>query len=427
MKPRRILYVTRIVEGGVAAVVDRLARGLDRDRYEPVVLFDTARQSIIRKGLSESDIRTIDLKKCKEEQGPRSPAPRKNRDIGGRIEACFGKRACEFYFSLKAFRKFLLFQAPRIKLFVQAIRENKIDLIHTHNDLPEGKSEIIAARITGVPCISHNHGYPKMTLFDIFFAWFVDTFIFISKDVEKYHIDRGKPRAKAAIIHNGVNLSQFTRYYDAAQVRKEFHCKPDEPLIGLIGTVNYWKGQDYFLEAIAHVAHQFPGLKAMIIGEIGKQNWSYRNRQYFYKLQSLINSLGLKENIIFTGLRNDVPRLMTALDVVVHASSEPEPFGLVVIEGMALGKPLVATSAGGVLDIIEDGVNGLLIPCKDSQAMGRAIIKILSDRNKAQQIGNAARQRVIEKFTVDQQVTHVQNVYDFLLGVTNTNRGVRKI
>jgi len=416
MKPRRILYVTRIVEGGVAAVVDHLARGLDRDRYEPVVLFDTARQSIIRKGLSESDIRTIDLKKCKEKQGTRSPAPRKNRDIGGRIEACFGERAREFYFSLKAFCKFLLWQATRIKLFVQVIRENKIDLIHTHNNLPEGKSEIIAARLTGVPCILHSHGYSMMTFFDIFFARFVDTFIFISKDVEQYHIDKGKPHAKAAIIHNGVDLSQFTRYYDAAQVRKEFHCKPDEPLIGLIGRIDWWKGHDYFLEAIAQVANQIPDLKAMIIGEIGQLNRNYyRNRQYFNKLHSLMNFLGLKEKVIFTGLRNDVPRLMAALDVVVHASSQPEPFGLVVIEGMAAGKPVVATAAGGVLDIIQDRVNGLLVPCKDSKAMARAIIKILSNRDEAEQIGNAARRHVVQKFTIQHQVASVQNLYDSLL------------
>lgn len=415
MKPRRILYVTQVVEGGVEAVVDRLARGLDRDRYEPVVLFDTTRQSIIRKGLSESDIRTIDLKKCEEVQAPTSPVPRKNRNIGGRIEACFGKRAREFYFSLKAFRKFLLCQAPRIKLFVQAIRENKIDLIHTHNDLPRGKSEIIAARITGVPCISHNHGYPKMTLFDIFFARFVDTFIFISKDVEQYHIAQGKPHAKAAIIHNGVDLSQFTHYYDAAQVRKEFHCKPDEPLIGLIGRIDWWKGHEYFLEAIACAARKFPDLKGVIIGEFEKEGAVNINWKHAQKVKSLVKSLGIEDKIIFTGFRSDVSRLMSGLDVVVHASSEPEPFGLVVIEGMAAGKPVVATAAGGVLDIIEDGVNGLLVPCKDSKAMARAIIKILSDRDKAEQIGNAARQRIFEKFTVQHQVTSVQNLYDSIL------------
>ena len=134
-----------------------------------------------------------------------------------------------------------------------------------------------------------------------------------------------------------------------------------------------------------------------------------------------MNSLGLKEKAIFTGLRNDVPRLMAALDVVVHASSQPEPFGLVVIEGMAAGKPVVATAAGGVLDIIEDGVNGLLVPCKDSKAMARAIIKILSDRDKAEQIGNAARQRIFEKFTVRHQVTAVQNLYDSILGATSAD------
>jgi len=107
---------------------------------------------------------------------------------------------------------------------------------------------------------------------------------------------------------------------------------------------------------------------------------------------------------------------MSALDVVVHASSVPEPFGLVVIEGMAAAKP-VATAAGGVLDIIEDGVNGLLVPCKDSKAMARAILQILSDRDKAEQMGLAARRRVTEKFTVQQQVTAVQKLYNSILAI----------
>ena len=112
-----------------------------------------------------------------------------------------------------------------------------------------------------------------------------------------------------------------------------------------------------------------------------------------------------------------MPCLVAALDVVVHASSTPEPFGLTVIEGMAAGKPVVATAAGGVLDIIEDGVNGMLVPCKDSKAMARAILQILSDRDKAKKMGLAARRRVTEKFTVQHQVTAVQKLYDSILGI----------
>ena len=129
----------------------------------------------------------------------------------------------------------------------------------------------------------------------------------------------------------------------------------------------------------------------------------------------MVNSLGLSDKIIFTGSRNDVPRLVAAIDVVVHASSVPEPFGLVIIEGMAAGKPVVATGAGGVLDILEDGLNGLLVPCRDAEAMARAILQIISDPDRAKQMGMAARRCVAEKFTVQHQVMAVQKLYDDIL------------
>jgi hypothetical protein len=123
------------------------------------MLFDPEIQSNIRERLSNSGIKTVDLMKCGEEQVTRLPDLRKNRDGGARVEACFGTRAGQLYFSLKSFSKFLLQQAPRIKLFVEAIRKNRIDLIHTHYHMRRGNPEIIAARYVGVPVISHGHAY----------------------------------------------------------------------------------------------------------------------------------------------------------------------------------------------------------------------------------------------------------------------------
>jgi glycosyltransferase involved in cell wall biosynthesis len=101
--------------------------------------------------------------------------------------------------------------------------------------------------------------------------------------------------------------------------------------------------------------------------------------------------------------------------MVVHTSIIPEPFGLVIIEGMASGKPVVATAAGGVLDIIEDGLNGLLVPCGDAKAISRAILQIISDPDRAKQLGMAARRRVAEKFTIQRQVMATQKLYDVIL------------
>jgi glycosyltransferase involved in cell wall biosynthesis len=150
----------------------------------------------------------------------------------------------------------------------------------------------------------------------------------------------------------------------------------------------------------------------LIIGapEITPQNWAY-----FQKLQALTQALNLEDKVIFTGFRDDVPRLIAALDVVVLSSSTPEPFGRVVIEGMAAGKPVVATAAGGVLDIIRDGVDGLLVPCKDVKAMAEAIYWLLSNREQTEQMGLLARRRVEEKFTVQHHVAAVGRVYDTIM------------
>jgi len=417
MKPRRILYVTRTSKGGVAVLLNQLARELDKNLYEPVVLFDTPQSSMIRKKLARSDIKTIELMECRNLQHDRVPQKvSRNRNIGDLLEACLGEKVRDIYFSLKSAWRFFFREAPRVKLFLRIIRENKIDLVHTFGDLHRGKSEIVAAKIAGIPCITHRQKYSDYTRFDTLFAGFVDINIYISNDVAEYHIAQGESRAKGKIIHNWVNLSDFKQSYDVLQVRKEFDCMPDQMLVGLVARLDWWKGHEFFLEAMSEIVNKNYNIKGLIIGGLAEINYD-RNKRYLEMLHVMVKSLGLGENIIFTGHRRDVPHLIAALDVVVHASSTPEPFGVVIIEGMAASKPVVATAAGGVLDIIEDGVNGLLVPCKDSKAMAGAIIKLLSDRDKAQQIGLAAYRRVADKFTLQKKVAAVQKLYDSILGI----------
>lgn len=413
MTTRRVLYITRATYGGVGVVVERLAKELDRKRYEPIILFDTFdthKQSDIRKRLSESDIKTIDLTKHIGEYVSDKPRRRRDKDMSAFLKVRFGERVSQVYLSMKS-AYIMLRQIPKVRSFINIIRENEIDLIHTHNDLDHGKPEIVAAWITGIPCISHNHGYPNLTNFAKYFDRFVDSFIYISNDIAKHHIDQGKSKTKGIIIHNGLDMKDFTRTYDTTLVRNELCSTLDEILIGLPGRIAWWKGHEYFLEAIAEVTKKISGLKGVIIGDVTKDSFGH-NQHYFNKLQSIVKSLNIEDKILFSGFCSDVPRVLAALDVVVHASSIPEPFGLVIIEGMAAGKPVVATGAGGVLDIIEDGVNGILVPCKDSKAMAKAILQIISDKGKAKQMSLAARQCVANKFTIQRQVTAVQELYD---------------
>lgn len=417
VKSRKVLHILRGVEGGVPVVVHQIASHYESKRYEPIILFDTTKQSQIRKNLSESCFKTIEFKMASNKIAIDQTQSGKRRNIGAWLKSCFGKRAAEAYFSLKASYEFMMRDAPKINLFVKAIRENGVNLIHTHSSICHCKAEIIAARITGVPCISHNHGYPKLTNFDKFFFRFVDMIIHISKDVCEYQVSQGLPRSKGVTIHNGIELYKFSRQHDPEQVKEEFNIKLDETIIGIIGRIDWWKGHEYFLKAIEEVTKKIPKVKGLIIGGLEREaNYEF-NRQYFSKLKSLVTSSGLNDKIIFTGPREDIPRLMSVLDIAVHASSNPEPFGLVIIEAMAAGKPVIATAAGGVLDIIEDGKNGLLVPVKDSQAMAQAMLQIISDKEKAKQMSLAARRRVSEAFTIQHQVTAIQELYDTILGV----------
>jgi len=260
--------------------------------------------------------------------------------------------------------------------------------------------------------------FDKLGHFDRIFARYVDFFIYISRAIAEHYLIQGIRLVKGTVIHNAVDLSEFSTD-DPAPVRSDLGFLPQERLVGVVGRLDWWKGHEYFLEALAEVAQRIPNLRGLIVG--APEN-TPRNREYYQKLQSLTKSLGLDGKVVFTGFRGDVPRLMSALDVIVLSSSAPEPFGRVVIEGMAAGKPVVATAAGGVLDIIDDGVNGLLVPRQDSKAMAEAILELLSDREKARRIGLAARRRAEKQFTVQRHVVAVQQMYDAVLGAPQGHR-----
>lgn len=138
--------------------------------------------------------------------------------------------------------------------------------------------------------------------------------------------------------------------------------------------------------------------------------------QAFYEqLLALRGSLNLADNVHFTGFRDDIPRIMASLDVVVHSASQPEPSGMVVSEAMFVGRPVIATDGGGVPEIIDDGVTGLLIPLNDPHAMTQSILCLYRDRPLAKRMGTAARQKAEEQFDLRRYVGEVEAIYEAVL------------
>ena len=203
----------RVATGGSPVVADQIVRGLDRSRYEPAMIFYTHERSQIRENLLQSDIKTITLNEhCVNESSVFNKArKRKRRDIGSWIKSHFGENACQVYLSFKDFIEFMLQGLSEVRLFKRAIRDHKIDLLHSHTDLHYGKPECIAAWLSGIPCIVHNHRYQKFNYFDKSFLLFVDHFIHISSSIAEDHIDNGTPSQKGSIIHNGIEISPYIK------------------------------------------------------------------------------------------------------------------------------------------------------------------------------------------------------------------------
>ncbi len=143
--------------------------------------------------------------------------------------------------------------------------------------------------------------------------------------------------------------------------------------IGLVGRISPWKGQHIFIRAAALVHQRFREARFFIIGAA-----LFGEDQYEQEIRRLPGELGIEGIVEFSGFRSDVKQAIAELDLVVHASTQGEPFGQVIIEGMAAGKPVVATDGGGVPEIVEDGHTGILVPMGNVQAMADAICQILA-------------------------------------------------
>ena len=199
------------------------------------------------------------------------------------------------------------------------------------------------------------------------------------------------PGADVRKIHLGIPVRLVAARRGSGAVTRQTIACNGSPLVGIVGRLEAWKGQDVFLRAAARVSAEHPGAVFAVVGGglPGKET------EYAGRLQTLVEELGLAGRVQFPGHAQDVFPWFDALDVCVHAT-HGEPFGLVLVEAMALGKPLVATALGGPVEIVEEGVSGLLVPPGDEKALAEAIGRLLSDEALAARLADGAGRRAYE-------------------------------
>ena len=211
-------------------------------------------------------------------------------------------------------------------------------------------------------------------------------------------------------ILNGIDCRRFSPDGAAADVREEFGWKTDCRIVGLVGMLAPWKGGEIFLRAAKRIAETRDDVRFLFVGaEIYATDGHGGFRE---RLARLAQDLGIADAVAFTGYRHDVPALLRALDVVVHASMEPEPFGRVIAEAMACGRPVVATHGGGVPEVAgSDGHAAVLVPRGDSAAIAGAVTTLLDDRPRASAMGDAGRARACEHLSLASHVESIEALY----------------
>ena len=386
-----------------------LVKGLRGSPYTPLVLLASGNPYVPRFRALGVDVFTMDVRQG---QGDTYAAPvERARDstFADWIRRT-GPAAAVWHnggFWLRFWRRML----PQARQVRDLARRHEVGLIHCNDAVSISRIGILAARLAGIPCICHVRRFDHLGRFEHWLADSLDHLIFISGAIQRQFLEQRRQTAGQRVVHNGLDLGDFPPDLDGKAVRWELGLQSEKPVIGIVGRLVEWKGHEVFLGALARVAETYPDVQGLVVGGAGVSS-PFLPQQ----LKRLAASLGLSEAVHFTGHRQDIARLLAAMDILAHTSTAPEPFGRVLIEGMAMARPVIASADGGVPEIVLHGETGLLVPPGDVGAFAEAMVSLLQDPERAAALGRAGRQRVVAHFTIEQHVRQVQEVYGVVCG-----------
>ena len=229
----------------------------------------------------------------------------------------------------------------------------------------------------------------------------MDRLIAVSRSIVEKLDHEGRVGAPIELIHNGVDLQRYDHQGPCCTLREDYGLPPEGPIVGVVARLEPEKGHPTLLEAWPLVLAAFPDATLLVVGEGSRRE----------ALEAMSHELGIADRVVFTGRRDDVPAVTAALDVAVLPSYR-EALGLTILEAMALSRPVVASNVGGIPEMIEDGVTGLLVPPRDAEALADAIVRLLRDHPLADMLARAGHDLVHERFCIELMVDAVERIYD---------------
>jgi len=371
--------------GGAEANLRALLGGIDRSRISPVVF--VAGEGPVTALLAEARAPIVCV-----------PTPRffsTSIRLGPRL----GGRTVFNPFAVAADGLLVVWAALR---YARALRRARVRVVHSGSIFAHALGAL-AAPLAGARLVWHVQDIvsPRLAggLVLPVFAWLgarrADLVVCPSQAVAvglRDHWPAGA-RGRLRVVPNGIDLLGYDPARPATP-RRELGLPDDCFMVMHIGRLAPWKGQREFLAAAALVARDHPGARFVVVGDTAFEGPAYRD-----ELHALARRLGLRDRVIFTGWRRDVPALLAAADVLVHSSVLPEPFGLVIVEAMAMERPVVASQLGGSAEIVRDGEEGFLVDPRDPTRIARALLRLADEPEVRARMGRAGRERVERYFS----------------------------
>lgn len=380
---KRILYLHAGAEMyGADKVLLELIKGLDKSKYEAHVI------------LPNYGILVEELKK-----------------VGAVVSVIDYPILRRKFFNLKGIFRYIISYRKYSKIIVNYVKENDINIIH--NNTTAVLEGIYVKKQCHIPLVWHVHEIivrPKSISLFIQFLLnrYSDKVVTVSDSVAQ-HITKSKlvSRSKVLTIYNGVDNTVFFKMDDNKVIREKFNIFSKDIVVGMIGRVNSWKGQNDFLTAMQPILSENNNVVAFMAGSAFEgEEWRVK------ELDERINSSQYANRILRIDYYKNTNELYNLFDVFILPSTNPDPLPTVVLEAMACGKPIVGYKHGGVCEMVVDNVNGLLSKPKDINKLSENISFLINHREKINEFGKMSIARQKELFSLESYIHNFEGLYD---------------
>jgi glycosyltransferase involved in cell wall biosynthesis len=299
-------------------------------------------------------------------------------------------------------RKLLAFaqRSSSVRRLREVIENDPPTLVHV-NDMWWVPQAIRAVQDMGIPVVAHVRQEIEPTKVRQYELERVDLVFAVSRHVQSGLVAGGVLPQRLRVLHSGVEIS-VSQPHDGIDLRRHLALPAHARVIGTVANLFPRKGLHIMLQALPSIVAAVPEAHYVVIGS--------GDKEYVTRLQRMVDDHGLQNHVHYLGYQHSINPYLAGFDLYVHPALM-EGFGIAVLEAMAMGKPVVATRTGGLPEIVEDGVTGLLVPAGDSAALAVNVLKLLEDPDRALTMGHAGWQRARDQFSWSAMLAELTSGY----------------